>query len=141
MDTIEGAVLPQSSGEEGISLTTATVNEKDSRINQEENHDVIELEGDFDFEGYQVVRREFFAHTFEPSLTFNNYKVYVNIACLNKFPNDNFVQVLINRTASFWRFVPAWRKKKMPSPGALSEPVSESQNRSHASCSLPRYLI
>lgn len=38
--------------------------------------DVIELSDDFDFEGYQVVRREFFAHTFEPSITFNNYKVY-----------------------------------------------------------------
>ena len=37
--------------------------------------DVIELSDDFDFDGYQVVRREFFAHTFEPSITFNNYKV------------------------------------------------------------------
>jgi hypothetical protein len=35
--------------------------------------DVIELSDDFDFDGYQVVRREFFAHTFEPSITFNNY--------------------------------------------------------------------
>lgn len=33
--------------------------------------DVIELSDDFDFDGYQVVRREFFAHTFEPSITFN----------------------------------------------------------------------
>lgn len=36
--------------------------------------DVIELGGEFDYEGYQVVRREFFAHTNEPSITFNNYK-------------------------------------------------------------------
>ena len=112
MDTIEGAVLPQSSGEEGISLATATVNEKDGRINQEENHDVIELEGDFDFEGYQVVRREFFAHTFEPSLTFNNYKVYVNIACLNKFPNDNFVQVLINQNSKILAIRPCLEEEK-----------------------------
>ena len=112
MDTIEGAVLPRSSGEEGISLATATVNEKDGRINQEENHDVIELEGDFDFEGYQVVRREFFAHTFEPSLTFNNYKVYVNIACLNKFPNDNFVQVLINQNSKILAIRPCLEEEK-----------------------------
>ena len=46
--------------------------------------DVIELRDDFDFDGYQVVRREFFAHTFEPSITFNNYKVYVNTACLEQ---------------------------------------------------------
>ena len=59
--------------------------------------DVIELSDDFDFEGYQVVRREFFAHTFEPSITFNNYKVYVNTACLNKFPHADCVHLLINR--------------------------------------------
>ena len=56
--------------------------------------DVIELSDDFDFDGYQVVRREFFAHTFEPSITFNNYKVYVNTACLNKFPQSAFAPVL-----------------------------------------------
>ena len=59
--------------------------------------DVIELSDDFDFEGYQVVRREFFAHTFEPSITFNNYKVYVNTACLNKFPHADCAQLLINQ--------------------------------------------
>ena len=59
--------------------------------------DVIELSDEFDFEGYQVVRREFFAHTFEPSITFNNYKVYVNTACLNKFPHADCAQLLINR--------------------------------------------
>ena len=59
--------------------------------------DVIELSDDFEFDGYQVVRREFFAHTFEPSITFNNYKVYVNTACLNKFPHADCAQLLINR--------------------------------------------
>ena len=28
----------------------------------------------FSYEGYQVVRGEFFAHVYEPSFTFNNYK-------------------------------------------------------------------
>ena len=59
--------------------------------------DVIELSDEFDFDGYQVVRREFFAHTFEPSITFNNYKVYVNTACLNKFPYADCAQLLINQ--------------------------------------------
>ena len=49
--------------------------------------DVIELGGEFDYDGYQVVRREFFAHTNEPSITFNNFKVYVNAACLGRFPS------------------------------------------------------
>lgn len=59
--------------------------------------DVLEAGQAFDFDGYQVVRREFFAHTFEPSISFNNYKMYVNTACLNKFPHADFVQILVNR--------------------------------------------
>ncbi len=59
--------------------------------------EIIELGGEFDYEGYQVVRREFFAHTNEPSITFNNYKVYVNSACLSRFPSVDYVQVLVNR--------------------------------------------
>lgn len=58
--------------------------------------EIIELSGEFDYEGYQVVRREFFAHTNEPSITFNNFKMYVNSACLSRFPSVSFVQVLVN---------------------------------------------
>lgn len=36
--------------------------------------EVLEMAGDFNYDGYQVVRREFFAHINEPSVTFNNYK-------------------------------------------------------------------
>ena len=39
-----------------------------------EGDDVLETEREFNYEGYQVVRREFFAHINEPSVTFNNYK-------------------------------------------------------------------
>lgn len=58
--------------------------------------DVVELDGEFDYEGYQVVRREFFAHTSEPSITFNNFKLYFNAACLKKFPSVDYVQALVN---------------------------------------------
>ena len=34
--------------------------------------EIIELGESFDFNGFQVVRREFFAHLREPSVTFNN---------------------------------------------------------------------
>lgn len=51
---------------------------------------------DFDFDGYQVVRGEFFAHIYEPSITFNNYKVGVNTACIKKLPDFDFVQILVN---------------------------------------------
>lgn len=60
--------------------------------------DVIELSDDFDFDGYQVVRREnsslILSSRLSPS-TIN--KVYVNTACLNKFPHGDCAQLLINR--------------------------------------------
>lgn len=65
-----------------------------SAISEDE---IIELGKDFNFDGYQVVRREFFAHMNEPAITFNNSKVYVNAACINKFKSVNFVQILVNR--------------------------------------------
>lgn len=54
-------------------------------------------EEEFSFAGFQVVRGEFFAHTFEPSITFNGSKLYVNMACLNKLPTVEYVQILINQ--------------------------------------------
>ncbi len=54
-------------------------------------------EEEFSFDGYQVVRGEFFAHTFEPSITFSGSKLYVNMACLNKLPTAEYVQILVNQ--------------------------------------------
>ena len=54
-------------------------------------------EENFSYDGYQVVRGEFFAHTFEPSITFNDSKVYVNTACLNRMPTVEYIQILINQ--------------------------------------------
>lgn len=51
----------------------------------------------FSYDGYQVVRGEFFAHTFEPSITFSDSKVYVNMACLNRMPDVEYIQILINQ--------------------------------------------
>lgn len=63
----------------------------------EKGDEIIDMGDDFDFEGFQVVRREFFAHLTEPAVTFNNCKFYVNSACLNKFPDTDYVQVLVNQ--------------------------------------------
>lgn len=56
------------------------------------------LEEDFNYDGYQVVRGEFFAHLYEPSFTFNSNKVSVNTACVRKLPEIDFVQILVNPT-------------------------------------------
>lgn len=41
-----------------------------SEINEE-----IIIDNNFNYDGYQVVRGEFFAHLNEPSITFNNNKL------------------------------------------------------------------
>ena len=50
----------------------------------------------FTYDGFQVVRGEYFAHTYEPSITLNTYKLSVNRSCLNRLPNVDYVQVLVN---------------------------------------------
>lgn len=56
----------------------------------------IESDDAFSYEGYQVVRGEFFAHIYEPSITFNSCKVSVNTACVNKMSEVDYVQILVN---------------------------------------------
>ena len=67
---------------------------------------IPDLGPDFDFEGFQVVRREFFAHTLEPSAVFSGCRFYVNMACLRRFPDSPAVQVLINRDTKTMALLP-----------------------------------
>lgn len=61
-----------------------------------ENIEDFEVDDTFSYEGFQVVRGEFFAHLFEPSVCFNNGRLYVNMACINKLPSVDYVQTLVN---------------------------------------------
>ena len=74
--------------------------------------EVLDLDESFDFEGFQVVRREFFAHQSEPSVTFNNCKFYVNSACLTKFPTVQYVQVLVNRDSKILALRPCQEQER-----------------------------
>ena len=56
----------------------------------------IESDDAFSYDGYEVVRGEFFAHMFEPSITFNNCRVSLNTACIRKVPEADYVQILVN---------------------------------------------
>ena len=58
----------------------------------------IQEDPQFSYDGYQVVRGEFFAHLFEPSVTLGREKVSVNTACLRKLPDVDYVQFLVNPT-------------------------------------------
>ena len=72
-------------------------NDKNASKNQIPIQTALDLYNEnFDYDGYQVVRGEFFSHVFEPSITFNNNRVYLNTACLKKLPHVEYVQILIN---------------------------------------------
>ena len=89
----------------------------------------------FSYDGYQVVRGEFFAHTFEPSITFNDNKVYVNMACLKQMPMVEYIQILINQQAKNWWSVHAKKMKRILSGGAAVR-AGEDQSRSPAGFSM-----
>lgn len=52
---------------------------------------------DFSFDGFQVTRREYYAHVHEPSISFSDGKLSINSACLKKAPDVEYVQILVNR--------------------------------------------
>lgn len=56
----------------------------------------IALESGFSFEGYQVVRREFISHRFDPTLTIKNNSITFNNACISRLDEVVYVQLLIN---------------------------------------------
>lgn len=57
--------------------------------------EIYEIE-DFNYDDNLVVPGEYFAHIYEPSVTFNNKKISLNTACIKKFPQIDYVQILIN---------------------------------------------
>ena len=56
----------------------------------------IAAEAGFSFDGYQVVRREFFSHKFDPTLTIRGNSIIFNNACISKLEQVVYVQVLVN---------------------------------------------
>lgn len=69
-------------------------------INENQQKSINEIEivkdDDFSYEGFQVVRGEFFSHIYEPSITFNKNKIALNTACIKKLPEVEYVQMLVN---------------------------------------------
>ena len=57
----------------------------------------IEEVSDSIFNGFQIVRSEFFSQLREPAITFCQGKIGVNSACLKKLPNVDYAQILVNR--------------------------------------------
>ena len=59
----------------------------------------LALEAGFSFDGYQVVRREFFSHRFDPTLTIKGNSIIFNNSCISKLEQVVYVQILVNPIA------------------------------------------
>ncbi len=50
----------------------------------------------YGFAGFQVVRREFISHSFEPCMTVKENSITFNNSCITRLENANYIQFLIN---------------------------------------------
>ena len=57
----------------------------------------LELEESFNYDGYQIVRREMFAHLREPSVVVRKDSITFNTACINGLEDTVYIHVMINR--------------------------------------------
>ena len=67
-------------------------------LNRQEREEAarIAIEAGFSFDGYQVVRREFFSHRFDPTLTIKGNSITFNNACISRLDEVIYIQVLVN---------------------------------------------
>lgn len=68
-------------------------------IKNTENVDqkALELAQDFSYDGYQVVRRELFAHLREPAVVIRRDSVTFNTACIAGLEDAVYIQILVNQ--------------------------------------------
>ena len=68
-------------------------------IENTENIDqkALELAQDFSYDGYQVVRRELFAHLREPDVVIRRDSVTFNTACIAGLEDAVYIQILVNQ--------------------------------------------
>ena len=50
----------------------------------------------FDLSGYEIVRAQFFSTRFDPAVTISSGKITFNTACMKKFENVEYVELLFN---------------------------------------------
>ena len=55
-----------------------------------------EIEDTFSYDGYQIARREMFAHLREPAVTIRKDSTTFNTSCINGLEDAVFIQILIN---------------------------------------------
>ena len=71
-----------------------------SSLTREERQEAKRLseEASFSFVGYQVVRREFISHRYDPAMTIRGNSITFNNSCISKLEDATYIQFLINPT-------------------------------------------
>lgn len=72
---------------------TAEYTDEKEIVDQKAN----ELAEDFSYDGYQVVRRELFAHLREPAVVIRRDSVTFNTACIAGLEDAVYIQILVNQ--------------------------------------------
>lgn len=68
--------------------------------------EILDFGENLKMENFQVVRREFFAHLLEPTVSFYDSKLTVNAACISKFPEAEYVQFLVDEEKKLFALRP-----------------------------------
>lgn len=91
--SLESILAPQSSNSMGSRISA-----KGAGLTRDERMEAKRLmeEANFGFEGYQVVRREFMSHQFDPAMTIRGNSITFNNACISKLEDATYIQFLIN---------------------------------------------
>lgn len=74
-------------------MSETTIEQKKENTDQK----ALELAQDFSYDGYQVVRRELFAHLREPAVVIRRDSVTFNTACIAGLEDAVYIQILVNQ--------------------------------------------
>lgn len=66
----------------------------DNNVNFDER--ALEIEREFSYDGYQITRREMFAHLREPAVTIRADSISFNAACIDGFEDVVYIHIMIN---------------------------------------------
>ena len=70
--------------------------EASASVRQEKQTDTVEVMNRLDLTGYELVRSQYFSTLRNPAMTISNGKLRFNTACLKKFKNVEYVELLLN---------------------------------------------
>ena len=70
--------------------------EASESVMREKQSNTVEVRNRLDLTGYEVVRAQYFATLQNPAMTISNGRLRFNVACLKKFDDVEYVELLLN---------------------------------------------